>query len=589
MILFGNKSIKLEKTGRLFGDLNTEKPNEKYREKLIAEGEKALNYEPSFVPASYYLEYFKSGSRQKYETPIHERRDMLSRLIFAALYGEKEKYIAKMVDIIWAICEETSWVIPPHSVSKGYVLGGTPLPDQFGDDILEVDLFSASTSAVLSAAYFFFSGDLSAATGGVITERMKYEIRRRVIKPYLMNEMRWEYSFINNWLPWIISNVLTCASVFVDDLRPTMQTIISRSMYYLDRFAGTYGNDCGCNEGSSYWNAAGAALFDACEVIYDITDGAVDGLHTEFVKKACHFIADMCICPETRLFVNFADCHPYIKSISGNMLRRMGKVLDDGVLETLGEKFSPDVDTEFNPHQAAFFTYRYLKNLFYSDFREGAPVNEGSVVYSDIEVAVLRSGDMVAVLKGGHNRESHNHNDVGNFLLYFRDEPVIIDVGNLEYTRDTFNENRYKIWTNQSSYHNLPDIDGIMQSAGIEYRTRSFECKDNAASVSYGDAYPLLTEITRTIQLSGKTLTVYDKVNSEKEATYHFMTPRKPIVDGNTAVLGNIKVQFSQNGGISVDEIDVSSSPQMQRSWQRDTLYRINVKADTLITVFSEV
>lgn len=588
MVLFGNKIIKLENKGRIFGALDISKPNEQYREKILEQGELALKYEPRLVPASYYMEFFKSGSRATYESPTHERRDMLARLTYAAIYGDKERYIPKMIDIIWAICEETSWVIPPHSISKGYVLGAKPLPDQFGDDILEVDLFSATTGATLSLAYFFFEKELSAATQGVITERIRYEIRRRIIKPFLMNEMRWEYSFVNNWLPWIISNVLTCASVIVDETLPTMQTIVSRSAFYLDRFVGTYGDDCGCNEGASYWNAAGAALFDACELLYDITGGAVDGLHTDFMKKTCRFIADMCICPDTRLFVNFADCGPYVRSISGNMLRRMGKTLGDGVLETLGEKFARDLDTELNFHSVAFFGYRYAKSLFYSDFGKGEPIPEGSVVYPDLEIALLRAGSAVAVLKGGHNRENHNHNDVGTFLLYFKNEPVIIDSGNLEYTRDTFNENRYKIWTNQSSYHNLPDIDGVMQEAGAKFRSDRFECRGNTAEVSYGGAYPINAKITRKIELDEKSLTVSDCAEGG-EATYHFMCRVKPQISGNTAIIGRVKASFSENGGIVVDKVDVSSSPGMKKSWDTDALYRINVKANTLKTVFTEV
>ena len=589
MILFGNGNLKLDHLGKLLYGVDTSKPKEKYKEKILAEGEAALNYEPTLLRASLYMNYFRTGNRSDFENVYHERRAMLSRLILAALYGDADRYVGKMVDIIWAICEETSWVIPPHSVAKGYILGGKPLPDQFGDDILEVDLFSASTSAVLSMAYFFFSDKLAAATDGVITERMEYEIRRRIIKPFLQNEMRWEYSFINNWLPWIISNVLTCAAVFVKDLRPTMQTIVSRATFYLDRFAGTYGEDCGCNEGASYWNAAGASLFDACEVIYDITDGAVNGLCTEFMKKAAHFIADMCISPREKLFVNFADCGPYVKSISGDMLSRMGARLGDGVLTTLGEEFSRDVEVELNARQVAFFAYRYVKNLFYTERGESAPMPFGSVVYGDLQVALLRDGDLTCVLKGGHNRESHNHNDVGNFLLYRKSDPIIIDAGNLEYTRDTFNENRYKIWTNQSSYHNLPDIDGVMQQAGREFAADRFECLGDSASVSYGGAYPIPVEATRTVRLCGGTLTVYDRVNSEKAATFRFMTVKKPVISGDTAVIGGVRASFSENGGISVDEVDVSSSNIMKNSWKSDKLYRISVRANALTTTFTEV
>lgn len=72
--------------------------------------------------------------------------------------------------------------------------------------------------------------------------------------------------------------------------------------------------------------------------------------------------------------------------------------------------------------------------------------------------------------KGGHNNESHNHNDVGSFVVSFNGGPVLIDVGVETYEAKTFGARRYEIWTMQSSYHNLPEINGLMQRFGEEYR-----------------------------------------------------------------------------------------------------------------------
>ena len=36
--------------------------------------------------------------------------------------------------------------------------------------------------------------------------------------------------------------------------------------------------------------------------------------------------------------------------------------------------------------------------------------------------------------QGRHNDESHNHNDVGSFILMHQREPVLVDVGNVVYT-----------------------------------------------------------------------------------------------------------------------------------------------------------
>jgi hypothetical protein len=46
--------------------------------------------------------------------------------------------------------------------------------------------------------------------------------------------------------------------------------------------------------------------------------------------------------------------------------------------------------------------------------------------------------------------EIHNHNDVGNFILYVDGMPAIIDIGAVTYTALTFSKDRYKIWNMQS-------------------------------------------------------------------------------------------------------------------------------------------
>ncbi|HEY6978921.1 MAG TPA: heparinase II/III family protein, partial [Chitinophagaceae bacterium] len=64
---------------------------------------------------------------------------------------------------------------------------------------------------------------------------------------------------------------------------------------------------------------------------------------------------------------------------------------------------------------------------------------------------------------------SHNHNDVGDVMLYADGEPVIIDVGSGTYTAKTFSKDRYTLWYNSSAYHNVPLINDFQQEAGREF------------------------------------------------------------------------------------------------------------------------
>jgi hypothetical protein len=72
--------------------------------------------------------------------------------------------------------------------------------------------------------------------------------------------------------------------------------------------------------------------------------------------------------------------------------------------------------------------------------------------------------------KAGHNAESHNQNDVGSFIVALDGRPLIIDVGVGVYTRQTFGPGRYEIWTMRSSWHNVSEVDQVLQAAGAGQR-----------------------------------------------------------------------------------------------------------------------
>jgi hypothetical protein len=127
--------------------------------------------------------------------------------------------------------------------------------------------------------------------------------------------------------------------------------------------------------------------------------------------------------------------------------------------------------------------------------------------------------DIYVAAKGGHNAESHNHNDVGNFIVYADGRPLLIDIGVETYTAKTFSSNRYDIWTMQSQYHNLPTINGIQQKDGREYRAENARFTANAKQVKFSldlaKTYPadaMVTSWNREIILDrGRKLTLSEK------------------------------------------------------------------------------
>jgi len=128
-------------------------------------------------------------------------------------------------------------------------------------------------------------------------------------------------------------------------------------------------------------------------------------------------------------------------------------------------------------------------------------------------------GCFFVAAKGGHNNESHNHNDAGNFIVYLDGLPVLIDSGIETYTAKTFSSSRHEIWTMQSNNHNVLTITGFQQASGITYTADKvqYDSSNDAVELVLGIAktYPKKAGIgywKRSIKLNrGRDLTIIDR------------------------------------------------------------------------------
>jgi len=220
----------------------------------------------------------------------------------------------------------------------------------------------------------------------------------------------------------------------------------------------------------------------------------------------------------------------------------------------------------------------------------------------EVMAARMREGSALGLYlaaEGGHNGKSHNHNDVGNFLVYADGMPAIIDVGPETYTAKTFSPQRYEIWVNQSAYHNCPTIDGIMQSAGRQFGATqvSYNEDDRAAQihVDLAKAYAPEAHLVfwgRTLRLdrADNAIVVVDDyrlTQAVKVITLTLMTP----LAAQIAVPGEIRLPVTLSGKpvrvtydasvlhAVVEEIIIHDG-ELRRCWG-ERLCRILLRADT--------
>ena len=140
----------------------------------------------------------------------------------------------------------------------------------------------------------------------------------------------------------------------------------------------------------------------------------------------------------------------------------------------------------------------------------GEPVNEPLLDDSwlpRLQVMTARRGSLFLAMKGGHNDESHNHNDVGSFIVYADGQPLLIDPGTGEYTSKTFSSGRYSIWTMQSQYHNLPRINGCDEKEGRQFAAQAVNYRKGSLDMRIEGAYPPEARVKswkRSVRIDGK-------------------------------------------------------------------------------------
>lgn len=478
-------------------------------EAVLKTGEKQLNTPWEVLPATLFLEFRRNGNRTDYESVRDRRRKKLQDLVIAECMEGKGRFVDEIVNGIWLTCEETFWGVPAH---LGAQKAGIGLPD-----VTEpiVDLFSAETSSLLAWTQYEL-GDSLARISPLIPERIRLEIERRVLAPCLTRDDFWWMGFsgqpVNNWNPWISSNWLTSALLIERDDR-RREAAVSKILRCLDNFLNGYADDGGCDEGPSYWGRAGGSLFDCLDLLHRATGGACNGFSFPLVHQIGLYICRAHIYNEW--YTNFADAPARVYT-NGDLVYRFGQRLGDQLIIAHGAFAAFLRDERGIPGDSIG---RQLPALFkLAELRQArrAQALLRDVWLPGIQVMTARSRDrsqegLYLAAQGGNNGESHNHNDVGNFIVYADGQPAIIDVGVGTYTAKTFGPHRYEIWTMQSAYHNCPTIDGVMQSAGKEFAARDVQYHADDASAEFrlnvAGAYPAAAHVehwNRTIRLNRK-------------------------------------------------------------------------------------
>ena len=562
-----------------------------YRTKWIAEGDKTIDYKWQVVTAMAYLEFVKSGNRDTMQNPYTQNSSALRRLVLAELADGKGKFIPQIINGVWAMCEMSSWT---HSAHLYIQKAGAGVPDV---EEPVIDLGAGITSAILAWTHFFFKEAFD-KINPLVSKRIVYEINRRVLQPYYTRNDFWWMALqkddvmVNNWNIWVNYNTLTCILLMETDPQKRRDGVY-KTLRSADKFINYYKEDGGCEEGPAYWSAAGGMLYRYLHLLAQATGGSINKFNEPLVKNIGSYIYKAYI--NDRYYINYADASAKLNPDAG-LVYEYGKATGDTLMKDFGSYLANQQN--WSAQVPAETVESALENVFAAKQILEAPVVKpllpqfwlpGTEVMGARDKAGTTDGFYFSAF-GGHNGESHNHNDVGSCILFYNGQPVLIDIGSETYTRQTFGPERYSIWTMQSAWHNLPLINGVQQKEGAKYKALDPKFTSGTGAVSFSlniaAAYPEAAQVKKWVRSyrldRGKSFSITDKyslLENNGQNELHFMTSNKveKLKDGLLRLAGNgVSLDLKYNPAAlspAVETIEIKDKRLLQ-SWPA-SVYRI--------------
>ncbi len=577
---------------RLFADKPQGfKINEEHYPAIIAKAERWLDKDIPVCYAGDYMIFSREGNRGRYDEKSLPRRDALLALATAEYVERKGRFTDKLIDVIWLLLEETMWVPPAHNPGREGAVNC--LPYAYNDDLHYIDLLAGNTAANLAFVYYLCRDILDEVTT-LICDRILYELDRRIIKPFLNDVFVWDKFWwtgvrgntVNNWCPWVVSNILTVTALTVKDTS-VRTVIVKKCLPMLDSFISGYSDDGGCDEGPSYWNVAGGALYNACCVLYDMTNGYINIYDDPLFRRMGEYAVKVVVTENRSL--NFADS-PGRFSPDAMLLYDWGRatgsemMMSYGLNKLGGKLIDPKVHSVM-----CYRGYRFLTEERHQPVEFTAPEK---FFLDGIVIAVTRENKMTdkglyLAFKGGHNGESHNHNDVGTLIVFADGKPVFIDAGSGGYTRRTFSPERYTIWAMNSDFHNCATFNDTPQLAGKQYRSDNsvYDESSGKLTLDLKNAYPEKAGIEsyhRSAVLENSVITVEDDVCLKEpgKVMFSYILVKEPenVTDTSFEIFGRM-VTFDKSLKYSVEALDKTwpETKGLPRNWDTEQLYRVTL------------
>ncbi|MFK4836460.1 heparinase II/III family protein [Microbacterium sp. ZW T2_14] len=457
------------------------------------------------------------GDREGWESIVFERQRRLARAAIAAAHHADDgeigaQWLADVLDGVWLICEQSSWCWPAHDDAfreRSSVLPTVTAP--------YLDLGAGEAVALLTWVDQLLGERLEARYPG-IRSRIRHEARVRVFEPFTRRR-DWHWlgldGDVHNWNPWIHGNVLLAALRLLDrpDEADERAAIVALAIEGIDRYVSVLPADGAIDEGYAYWWNGACRALEALDLVRHATGGVLDASGIPALRETVAFPHRMHLGGDW--YLNLADGQARVSAVQPwHALHRAARSVQDPDAAAHAAAHRIAGTPAATEHEGFGRLLRGITDPVWVDAAEATSPFPRDVWLPSTEVLLAREHGgtrrgLTLAVKGGHNGEHHNHNDVGSFVVASDGVPVIVDAGRPTYTLQTFGPDRYDIWTMQSGWHNVPVIGGVEQSPGAGFAASDVEVSlgDDVAAfaLDLAGAYPAAAPWQRSVRLERPT------------------------------------------------------------------------------------
>ena len=518
---------------------------------------KRLYEESNIVPMpilfSKLRKFSECGERYSYEAVYNQHINKLQLTAYMAIfYGDE--YLSDLEDCIYDVLNIYVWAISAH------------IPDINEENYYELDLVSTALGSSFAVIDYLIGHKLHPQ----LQKRIKTELKRRILDPFKEKIWHWEDRY-NNWTS--VCAGFTAITIMLE-FPEEFDKLLPRFQLNMEKYFKGFPDDGVCLEGPGYWGYGFVSFLVYAMLLKEYTNGEIDFFTLDKTRKIAMFYQNTML--DKDVITSYGDCPIDVKT---------NPLLFHALKNIYGSDFIMPSKKSFAsaPFSPIIHILYYIEN--YNPDAMEEELGPYECYMPNAGWYIKRTDSYSLGAKGGTNGESHNHNDVGSFILSKNNKQVLIDMGGRPYTKDYFvNEARYTYLEPSSRGHNVPIINGRCQANIRE--TRSYTSFENGVfSVDFKELYdiPELKSLVRHYKCLESSVIIKDvfKIDGKSSFISRLVSFDEPVINDGEIIVDSIKIRFNKNlaKGSYSTEVHTISQDAKTNSFNTRIAYLINIEA----------